>query len=92
MFQATWTTFKFKRNQLGMVSAFVIISVAWSNQRAHKSLAKNYSLKNFTVGLRTTSKYSKLGSLKIEIVLQISDETSVLLIAAFGFKLNLLRH
>ena len=38
-----------------------------------KSLMKNYSLKNFAVGL-----------LKIKIVLQISDEISVLLIAAFG--------
>ena len=34
-FYVTWTTFKFRRNQLGMVSAYVIISVPWSNQRAH---------------------------------------------------------
>ena len=55
-----------------------------------KSLAKNYSLKNFTVGLRTT--ILKLCSLKIKIVLQISDEISVMLIAALGFKWNLLWH
>ena len=57
-----------------------------------KPSAKNYSLKNFTVGLRTTSKYWILCSLKTKIVLQISDEIFVLLIAALGFKLNLLWH
>ena len=51
-----------------------------------KSLAKNDSLKNFTVGLRTTSKYLKLCSVTIKIVLQIDDGISVLLIAALGFK------
>ena len=57
-----------------------------------KSLAKNYSPENFTTGLRTTSKYLKLCSLEIKIVLQISDEISVLLIAALGFKWNPLWH
>ena len=57
-----------------------------------KSLAKNYSPKNFTVGLRTTSKYWKLYSLKIKIVSQISDEILVLLTAALGFKWNPLWH
>ena len=56
-----------------------------------KSLAKNYSLKNFNVGLRTTSKmasdgsvfnyifphYTEMCSLKIKTVLQISDEISL---------------
>ena len=79
MFHVTRTTFKFNRNQLGMVSAFVMISVPI------KSLAKNYSPKNFTEGPRTTSKYWKLCSLKTEIVLQISNEISVLLIAALDF-------
>ena len=36
MFHVTWTTFKFNRNQLGTVSAFVMISVPWSNQRAYQ--------------------------------------------------------
>ena len=31
MFHVTWTTFKFNRNELGTVSAFVMISVPWSN-------------------------------------------------------------
>ena len=57
-----------------------------------KSLGKNYPPKNFIVGLRTTSKYWKLCSLKIKIVLQISDEISVLLVAALGFKWNPLWH
>ena len=57
MFHVTWTTFKFNRNQLGTVSAFVMIFVPLSNQRVHHSSAKNYSPKNFTVGLRTRSKY-----------------------------------
>ena len=57
-----------------------------------KSLAKNYSPNNFKAGLRTTSKYWQLCSLKIKIVLQISDEISELLIAALGFKLNPLWH
>ena len=35
MFHVTWTTFKFNRNQLGTVSAYVMISVPWSSQRAH---------------------------------------------------------
>ena len=57
-----------------------------------KSLTKNYSPKNFTAGLRTTSKCLKLCSLKIKIVLQVSDEIPVLLIAALGFKWNHLWH
>ena len=59
-----------------------------------KSLAKNYSAKNFTVGLQTTSKMTSDGSiifspiiLKIMfIVLQVSDEISVQLMAALSFK------
>ena len=35
MFHVTWNTFKFNRNQLGTVSAYVMSSVPWSNQRAH---------------------------------------------------------
>ena len=35
MFHVTWTTFKFNRNQLGTVSAYVMISMPLSNQRAH---------------------------------------------------------
>ena len=35
MFHVTWTTFKFNRNQLGTVSAYVVRSMLWSNQRAH---------------------------------------------------------
>ena len=35
MFHVTWTTFKFKRNQLGTVSVYVMSSVSLSNQRAH---------------------------------------------------------
>ena len=45
MFYLTWTTFKFERNQLGTVSAYVMSSVPWINVSI-KSLAKNYSLKN----------------------------------------------
>ena len=40
MFHVTWTTFKFNRNQLGTVSAYVMIYVPSSNQRAIKSLEK----------------------------------------------------
>ena len=64
-----------------------------------KSLAKNYSAKNFTAGRRTTSKMAADGCsvfnhifpiiLKtVFIVLQIIDQISVLLIAALGFKWN----
>ena len=41
MFHVTWITLKFNRSQLGTVSAFVMISVPWSNQCAIKSSAKN---------------------------------------------------
>ena len=40
MFNITWTTFKFKTNQLGTVSAFVVISVPWSNQPAHQVISE----------------------------------------------------
>ena len=40
MFHVTWPTFKFNRNQLGTVSAFVMISVPWSNQRAHQVISE----------------------------------------------------
>ena len=45
------------RNQLGTVSAFVMISVPWSDQRAQQDISKKLLSKNFTVGLRITSKY-----------------------------------
>ena len=49
MFHVTCTTFKFNKNQLGTVSANVMISVPWSNQRAQSYWKKNYSPKNFSV-------------------------------------------
>ena len=47
MFHVTWTTFKFNRNQLGTVSAFVMISVPWSNQRAHQDICEKLLSKEF---------------------------------------------
>ena len=35
MLHVTWATFKFSRNQLETVLAYVMRSVPWSNQRAH---------------------------------------------------------
>ena len=35
MFHITWITFRFSRNQLGMVSAYVMSSKPWSNLCAH---------------------------------------------------------
>ena len=92
MFHVTETAFKFNRNQLGTILAFVTISVHGVINVPIKSLAKNYSPKNFNEGLWITSKYCKLCSLKIKTALQISDEISVLLIAALGSKWNLLWH
>ena len=51
------------------------------DQRAHQVISEKLLSKDVTADLRTTSKYWKLCSLKIKIVLQISDEISVLLIA-----------
>ena len=62
MFHITWTTFKFSKNQLGMVSAYVMISMPGVIDVPLKSLAKNHSPKNFTVGLRTTSRMVSDGS------------------------------
>ena len=47
MFYVTWTTFKFNRTQLGTVSAFVMISVPWSNQRAHQVISEKLLSKEF---------------------------------------------
>ena len=47
MFHVTWTTFKFNRNQLGTVSAFVMISVPWSNQRVHQVISEKLLTKEF---------------------------------------------
>ena len=47
MFHVTLTTFKFNRNQLGTVSAFVMISVPWSNQRAHEVFGEKLFSKEF---------------------------------------------
>ena len=90
MLHVTWTTFKFNRNQLGTVSTFVMISVPWSNQSAHQVISEKLLTKEFfTEGLRTTR---KVCSLKIKIILQISDEISASLTAALGFKWNPLWH
>ena len=42
MFHVTWTTFKFNRNQLGTVSAFVM-----SNQRVHQVIGEKLLSKEF---------------------------------------------
>ena len=34
MFHVTWTTFKFNKDELGTVSAYVMSSVPWSKQSA----------------------------------------------------------
>ena len=47
MFHVTWTTFKFNRKQLGTVSAYVMSSVPWSNQRAHSVISKKLLSKEF---------------------------------------------
>ena len=47
MFHVTWTTFEFNSNQLGTVSAFVMISVPWSNQRVHQVISEKLLSKEF---------------------------------------------
>ena len=47
MFHVTWTTFKFNRNQLGTVSAFVMISVPGSNQRVYQVTSEKLLSKAF---------------------------------------------
>ena len=47
MFHVTWTTFKFSRNQLGTVSAYVMSSVTWSNQSAHQVISEKLLSKEF---------------------------------------------
>ena len=44
MFHITWATFKVNRNQLGTVSVFVMISVPWRNQCAHKVISEKLVL------------------------------------------------
>ena len=50
MFHKTWTTFEFNRNQLGTVSASVMLSVPWSNQRAHQVISEKLLSKEFHCG------------------------------------------
>ena len=50
MFLVTWTTFKFNRDQLGTVPAFVLISVPWSKQRAHQVICEKLLSKEFHCG------------------------------------------
>ena len=47
MFHITWATFKFSGNQLGMVSAYVMSSMPWSNQRAHYVISEKLLSKEF---------------------------------------------
>ena len=47
MFHVTWTTFKFNGNQLGTASVYVVISVPWSNQRAHWVISGKLLSKEF---------------------------------------------
>ena len=47
MFHVTWTTSKFNRNQLGTVSAYVMSSMPWSNQRAHEVIGEKLLSKEF---------------------------------------------
>ena len=75
MFHETWTSFKFNRNQLGTVLAFIMISVPWSIQRAHQVISEKLLSKEFHCGTTYHKyKYWKSCWLKINIVLQITDE------------------
>ena len=65
----------------------------WSNQRAHQAISEKLLSKEFHCGTTDHKQILKIVFIeKIKIVLQISDEISVLLIAALGSKLNLLWH
>ena len=66
MFHVTWTTFKFNRNQLGMVSAYVISSVPSSNQRAHKVISEKLLYKE----LHCRTKDHKLDGIRRLLSLQ----------------------
>ena len=50
MFHVTWTLLKFNRNRLGTDSAFVMISVPWSNQRARQVISEKLLSKEFHCG------------------------------------------
>ena len=52
MLHITWTIFKFNRNQLGMVSAYVISSLPWSNQCAHQVISEKFLSKEFHCGTK----------------------------------------
>ena len=58
MFQVTWTTFKFNRNQLRTVSSFVMITVPGRNQRDHQIISEKLLSKEFHgTTTDTTSEY-----------------------------------
>ena len=40
MFHVTWITFKFNKDQLGMVSTLFMIAVPWSNRRTHQVISE----------------------------------------------------
>ena len=50
MFHVTWSTFKFNRNQPRTVSAFVMISMPGSNQRAHQVISEKLLFNEFHCG------------------------------------------
>ena len=55
IFHLSWIIFNFNINQLGTVSALVIISVPWSNEHVHEVITKLiYFPKDFKVLLRAT--------------------------------------
>ena len=47
MFHLPWSIFKFNTNKLGTISAFLMISVRWSNQRAHQVISEKLLSKEF---------------------------------------------
>ena len=69
MFHVTWITFKFNRNQLGTVSAFVMISVPWSNQRAHQVIV----LQKYE---HTGLKQNLLRSITLDIITGLFDNAT----------------
>ena len=83
MFHVTWTTFKFNRNQLGTVSAYVISSVPWSNQRAHQVIREKLLSKE----LHCRTKDHKLKEIRRLFSLQsYFNEHSVNLVRKLGFE------
>ena len=76
-------SFNFSRKQLGTVSAWIIIFMPYSNERAHEVINKNLFPRNFKVSKRARGRPATDSCSLIHVSSSYASKRAILKIAVF---------